>query len=72
MDEIEIRERVRVRETAAQLLDDENSDIDRERDLFFCTAVPDRAEVAALHEVHCKKQFAAYEARIENGNQIPV
>ena len=72
MDEVEIRERVRVREAAAQLLDDVDRDVDRERDLLLCAAVPHRAEVAALHEVHREEQLAADQAGVEHRDQVAV
>ena len=72
MDEVEIRERVRVREAAAQLLDDVDGDVDRERDLLLCAAVPHRAQVAALDEVHREEQLAADQAGVEHRDQVAV
>ena len=63
---------MRVREAAAQLLDDVDRDVDRERDLLLRAAVPDRAQVAALDEVHREEQLAADQAGVEHRDQVAV
>ena len=72
MDEVQIRERVRICQTSAQLFGDINGHVDRERDLFFGTPVPHRAQVPALHEVHGEEQLAPHQPGVEHGNQVPV
>ena len=64
--------RVRVREAAAQLLDDVDRDVDRERDLLLRAAVPHRAQIAALDEVHREEQLAADQAGVEHRDQVAV
>ena len=72
MDEIQIRERVRVGEPATQLLDDVHGDVDRKSYLLFCAAIPNRAKIATFNEIHREKKFATNESGIEHRNQIAV
>jgi hypothetical protein len=72
MDQLQIREGVGVGQAAAQLLDDVDRDVDRERDLLLRAAVPDRAQVAALDEVHRQEQLAVDLAGVEHRDQVAV
>ncbi len=72
VNELEIGERVRIGQAAAQLLDDVDRDVDRERDLLLGAAVPHRAQIAALDEVHREEQLAVDLAGVEHGDQVPV
>ena len=54
VDQLQALEGVRVVEAAHQLLDDVNGDRQRERDPLLRAAVPDRAQVLALDEVHAE------------------
>jgi hypothetical protein len=69
---MQIRKRVRVRKPAAQLFDDINGHVDRERDLLLCAAVPHGAQVSALDKVHREEQLAADQPGVEHRDQVAV
>src|SRR4051812_34353975 len=72
MDQVEVRERVGVRQTTAQLLGYINGHVDRKCDLLFCTAVPDRPKIAPFDEVHREEQLAADQPGVEHRDQVAV
>ena len=72
VDELDVAEAVRVVETARELLDDVGGDVDGERDPFLRAAVPGRAQVLALDEVHRQVDLAGDLTRIEHRNEISV
>ncbi len=74
VDEVEIGKRMSVRETAQQLLDDVDRDVDQERHLLLCAAVPHCAKDKALRQskVHREEQFATDQAGVEHRDQVAV
>ena len=58
MNELEIGERMGIGQTAAQLFDDVDRDVDGKRDLLLRAPVPDCTEVAAFDEGHRQEQLA--------------
>jgi hypothetical protein len=72
VDQLQVREGVGVGQPAAQLLDDVHRDVDGERHPLTGAAVPDRAQVAALDEVHRQEQLAVDLAGVEHRDQVAV
>ncbi len=72
VDQAQVAEAVRVAQAAAQLLDDVDGDVDREGHALLRAAVPHRAQVLALDEVHGQEQLAVDLAGVEHRDEVAV
>ena len=74
--ELELRERVRVMQPAAQVGDDVDRDVDGKGDALLGAAVPDGAQILAVDEVHRQVHLDAAEpaghARVEHRDEVAV
>ncbi len=72
MDQVEVLEGVDVGETARELFDDVDGDVDGEGDAAFGAPVPDRVQIAAVHVLHGQKNLAVVKAGVEDRDQVAV
>jgi hypothetical protein len=72
MDELQAFEGVGVTKAAHQLLDDVNRDRQRKRDALLRAAVPHRAQILALDEIHAEVDLALDLTRVEDADQVSV
>ena len=70
--ELEVAEAMGEIESASQLPGDVDRDVDGKGDLFLRAAVPHRAKILALHEVHRHVQLALHQTGVEDRDQVAV